>query len=205
MAEIKTLTLTHLVRPPLASAGTPPLLIMLHGFGSNERDLFSMAPYLDGRFLIVSARAPYTLSLGSYAWFEIGLGEGEVRIDLRQADAVRRRIIQFIGEAVVAYDAAHRQVYLMGFSQGAMMSVAVALTRPDLVAGVVAMSGSIPTELAALAAPPDQLAGLPFLVIHGTADPMLPVEQGRATRDILASLPVGLTYREYPMGHEVNP
>lgn len=202
--ETKPLELTHLVREPLAGAGSPPLLVLLHGFGSNEYDLFSMAPYLDGRFLIVSARAPFTLQPGSYAWFDLGITPTEVLIDPRQADLARNQIIRFVGEAVAAYGADARQVYLMGFSQGAMMSAAVALTRPELVAGVVMMSGRVPPELLPLLAPRERLVGLPFLVIHGTLDPLLPVEHGRASHGILTSLPVDLVYQEYPMGHEVN-
>jgi phospholipase/carboxylesterase len=204
MTEPKPLTLAHVVHHPTQGAGAPPLLIMLHGIGSNERDLFSMAPYLDRRFLIVSARAPYDYGWGGYAWFEIQQTPRGITIDPAQAQASRDLIVRFIGEAVAAYGADARRVYLMGFSQGAMMSSWVALSQPDLVAGAVLMSGRIPDEMRSQIAPPEQLAGKPFLVVHGTMDTMLPVENGRASRAILERLPVDLTYREYPMGHEVN-
>jgi phospholipase/carboxylesterase len=204
MTQPKPLALTHLVRRPLAGRGAPPLLLLLHGVGSNEHDLFSMAPYLDRRFLIVSTRAPYVLGPGSYAWFELGFTPNGIVIDPRQAEASRKLIVQFIAEAVATYDADPRRVYLMGFSQGAMMSGWVALTRPDLVAGVVMMSGRIEAEMLPTLAPAERLTGLPILVVHGTLDTVLPIQHGRASRDILAGLPVDLTYREYPMGHEVN-
>jgi phospholipase/carboxylesterase len=92
----------------------------------------------------------------------------------------------------------------MGFSQGAMMSLALTLTRPEKVAGVAAMSGRLPKQLLELEPDREALAGKPILVTHGLYDPVLPVEQGRAARDYLATLPVELTYREYPMGHEVS-
>ena len=68
---MNTLPLVHLVRQPIIEAGTPPLLLLLHGVGSNEHDLFELAPFLDKRFLIISVRAPNTLGAGSYAWFEV--------------------------------------------------------------------------------------------------------------------------------------
>lgn len=93
---------------------------------------------------------------------------------------------------------------MMGFSQGAIMSASVALTRPDLVAGAVLMSGLILPEIRPITASPEQLKGLPLLVAHGTRDTVLPVQNGRASRDLLSTLPVDLTYREYAVGHEVS-
>ena len=84
------------------------------------------------------------------------------------------------------------------------MSASVALTQPELVAGAVLMSGRILPEIRTLMASNDALIGFPFLVVHGTADRVLPVTYGRASRDLLSSLPVDLMYSEYSMGHEVS-
>ncbi len=198
------LSLVHLVRQPLVKDGPPPLLLLLHGVGSNEYDLFELAPYVDGRFLIISARAPYTLGRDSYAWFEVNFtGQGPV-IDPEQAEASRKKLITFIDEVVKAYGADARQVYLMGFSQGAIMSASVALTSPGLVAGAVLMSGRILPQIEPLIAAPEKLKNLPILVVHGTADAVLPISHGRASHKRLSELPVDLLYREYPMGHEVS-
>ena len=201
----RTLSLTHLVRPPANPVDGPqPLLVMLHGVGSNERDLFALAPYLDGRFLILSARAPYTRAPGSYAWFAVAFTPDGPVIDPDQAEASRERLAAFIPEAVEAYGTDPGRVYLLGFSQGAIMSASVALTRPELVAGAVLMSGRILPQIAPLIAPPERLEGLPLLVVHGTEDGTLPIHHGRASRELLSGLPVRLLYREYPMGHEVS-
>jgi phospholipase/carboxylesterase len=196
--------LAHLVRRPARAAGAPPLLILLHGIGSNEEDLMGLEPYLDERFLIVSVRAPHLYGWGGYAWFEIEWLPDGIAIDRAQAEQSRDLIVRFIGEAAAAYGADSARVYLMGFSQGAMMSGWVTLTRPDLVAGAALMSGRIPDELRPQIADPEKLAGKPFLVVHGTMDQVLPIWNGRASRDLLQRLPVELTYREYPMGHEVS-
>jgi len=201
---MKTLPLVHLVRQPTSEAGTPPLLLLLHGIGSNEHDLYGLAPFLDERFLIISVRAPNILGPGSYAWFEADFTPQGPVINPEQAEASRKTLITFLNEAVTAYGADPRQVYLMGFSQGAIMSASVALTTPGLVAGVVLMSGRILPEIQSLIAPHEDLEGLPFLVVHGTVDLVLPITYGRASRELLSSLPVELTYHEYPMGHEVN-
>lgn len=198
------LSLVHLVRQPKVPREQPPLLILLHGFGSNEQDLFSFAPVLDERLLIISARAPNTLEFGSYAWFDVVFAPQGNQINPEQAEASRQKLISFIQEAVQAYGANPQQVILMGFSQGAIMSASIALTRPELAAAVVMMSGRILPEIQPLIAPPEQLQGKPFLVVHGVADPVIPVKDARFSRDLLSKLPVELTYREYPMGHEVT-
>ncbi len=198
------LPLVHLVRQPSAEEDTPPLLLLLHGVGSNEHDLYELAPFLDKRFLIISVRAPNTLGPDSYAWFEVAFTPQGPAINPQQAEASRQNLITFIKEAVTAYGADPARVYLMGFSQGAIMSASIALTQPELVAGAVLMSGRILPEIRPLMASNDELIGFPFLVAHGTADRVLPVTYGRASRDLLTSLPVDLTYHEYPMGHEVS-
>ena len=85
------------------------------------------------------------------------------------------------------------------------MGLAVALSWPDKVAGVVAMSGRLLPEFRPLIAEPGALAGLSILVVHGLADQVMPIRDGREVRDTLSALPVALTYREYPMGHQVTP
>lgn len=199
------LSLTHLVRPPGAPSKAPPLLMLLHGVGSNERDLFALAPRLDPRFVVVSARAPNTRAPGSYAWFEVEFTPQGPLINPEQAEASRRLLLRFIAEAVAAYGADARRVYLMGFSQGAIMSASVALTEPEAVAGAVLMSGRILPEIRPIIAAPERLAGLPVMVVHGTGDGVLPIHHGRASRALLAGLPVELSYHEYMMGHEVSP
>src|SRR5262245_61403819 len=199
-----SLSLVHLVRRPERADAAPPLLILLHGIGSNEEDLMGLEPYLDERFVVVSARAPHPYSWGGYAWFEIEWLPNGIAIDRAQAEQSRDVLVRFIGEAVAAYGADPARVYLMGFSQGAMMGGWVALARPELVAGAALMSGRIPEEVRAEIADPAKLAGKPFLVVHGTYDQVLPIQNGRASRDLLQRLPVELTYREYPMAHEVS-
>lgn len=197
--------MTHLVREPSRMVQTaPPLLLLLHGIGSNEEDLFGLAPYLDERFLVVSARAPVALDYGGFGWFRIDFTPGGMIADVEQAKRSLAMLPGFIDGLVETYGADGRRVYPMGFSQGAMMSLALTLTSPERVAGVVAMSGRLPKQDLGLEPDEEAVAGKPILVTHGIYDPVLPVENGRSVRDYLSELPVELTYREYPMAHEVS-
>lgn len=201
----RRLSLHHLTHPSSQPApGRSPLLLLLHGVGSHEGDLIQLAPHLDGRFFIVSARAPITLGPGMYAWFHMILDPRQPVIKPEEAEHSRQTLLKFIDEVADAYGTDPHRVYLLGFSQGGIMSLSVALTRPDKVAGVVALSGRILPEVLPLMAPPQALRGLPLFVAHGVDDLILPIHHGRATRDRLTQLPVELTYREYAMGHHLT-
>lgn len=203
----------HLVRPPtLSGQNHPPLLLLLHGVGSHEGDLLTLASKLDPRFHTLSLRAPFPIGPGGYAWFEVELSPISPVIRPEQAEASRARLAKFIPAAVEEYRADGSRVYLLGFSQGAIMGLALALTRPDLIAGVAAISGRILPELfqnggplGGKLAPRSALRALPILVLHGTEDRVLPVAFARETRRLLESQPVDLAYEELPMGHTVSP
>src|SRR5260221_10578423 len=117
------LPLVHVARPPrAATADRPPLLLQLHGKGSNERDLFRFADLLDPRFLVLSVRAPIVRGPDSFAWFDVQFLPGgiasnpeQLRDQLRDS---RDRIVQFIGKATAIYGVDPQRIYLMGFSQG---------------------------------------------------------------------------------------
>jgi phospholipase/carboxylesterase len=179
-------------------------LLLLHGVGSHEADLMGLAPYLDSRFHVISARAPFILAPGAYAWFHLEFTPTGPIIDPAEAEESRVTLLRFIDELVQGYGVDPARIYLMGFSQGAIMSLSLALTEPKKLAGVVAMSGRILPEVLPRIASPEAMAGLPILLIHGVADPVLGIDYGRAARDRLTSLPVALTYKEYPMGHQVT-
>lgn len=198
-------SLFHHAAPPKEGGNEkPPLLLLLHGYGANEDDLFGLAPYVDERLLVISARAPVRIGMGMYAWFQLGFTPEGILIDPKQVEAARQTLRRFVDEVSAAYEVDAKSIFLLGFSQGAMMALDLALREPELIAGVVAMSGRImPTSLESIAEP-DRLTGLPVFVTHGTQDAVLPIAHGRATRDRLNELPVSLNYREYEMGHEVS-
>jgi phospholipase/carboxylesterase len=201
----RTFSLFHRVAPPKGGLGSkPPLLLLLHGYGANEDDLFSLAPYLDGRFMIVSARAPIMLQPMSYAWFSLGFTPQGIVVNPEEVESSRRTIHKFLGEIVEAYDCDPKAVYLMGFSQGAMMSLSVALTYPGSATGVVAMSGRVLPQALEKITDKDTLTGLPIFVAHGSRDMLIPIDHGRDARAKLSELPVELTYHEYDMGHEIS-
>jgi phospholipase/carboxylesterase len=196
-------TLVHKVRPPVTSGPTKsPVLILLHGRGTNEDDLLGLADFLDPRFFIVSARAPYRFEEGhdSYTWFglqEIG------KPDVQQFSEAFSRLTQFIQDVKTGYPVDPARVFLLGFSMGSIMSFAVALTQPNTVRGIVAHSGYIP-ESVSLQFAWTKLSSLSFFVAHGLLDPVIPIQKARRTRELLSKTGADLTYKEYPIQHTIS-
>jgi phospholipase/carboxylesterase len=200
-AESKSLSLVHRYKPaPQPAPNGSPLLILLHGVGSNEDDLFGLSPFLDPRFSVVSARAPFPYGYGGHAWFDVQFTPDGILFDEAQAGQAGQMLEAFIAEAKAAYGAS--QVFLLGFSQGAIMSAGVLLRSPALADGVVLMSGRVPAM--SDAAEREALKNKPVLITHGTFDEVLPVQLGREAHTLLAGLGFDVAYREFPMGHQVS-
>lgn len=197
-------TIRTIERRPRQPGERPPLLLLLHGYGASEHDLFSFANEVDPRLHVVSARAPLALPWGGFAWYHLGGAPGRLVPDpasRAQALDLLERFVQGLPGRLGADPA---RTYLLGFSQGAIMGLALAARRPELLAGVVALSGYIDPELMP-AAPAPALAGVPILQMHGTYDDVIPVAAAHMTRDLLAGLPVRHSYHEYPVGHGIHP
>lgn len=200
------MTLHHLVREPKIKLDKNPLLLLLHGYGSNEQDLFSFASELPDEYYVVSARAPYDLQFGAYAWYAIGFDEEGIKFsDEDQARSSRDTIAGFIDELVENYAIDANNITLIGFSQGCILSYAVALSYPEKVQRVVGMSGYLNTDIAAANFEKNDFANLKMFISHGTVDQVIPVEWARKAPAVLDSLGIANVYKEYPVGHGVAP
>ena len=199
MIQAPKLSLKHLARLPPRADGSAPTVIALHGRGSNEADLIGLAPYLDRRLLWISPRAPLDL-MGGYEWYRLkDIGDP----DQATFDAAVETLDRFVAEAAAAYPVDRQRLFLLGFSQGSMMSYSFALAQPGRVAGVIAQSGYIPLT-PGLKVDTDALKGKPFILTHGTYDPIIPVQWGREARDYLTQAGADVEYHEFPMGHNVS-
>lgn len=198
------MSLHYLVREPKTSIENPSLLILLHGYGSNEEDLFSFAQELPDELLIVSARAPYEMGYGGYAWYVINFDEINGKFsDLVQANESVDKIASFIDEVKEKHNTNPEKTFLLGFSQGAILSYALSFKFPNKVQHVVALSGYINEEL--LPKKIDTSIKTDYYISHGTVDQVLPVDWARKAPIILKSFNLESDYSEYPVGHGVAP
>jgi phospholipase/carboxylesterase len=190
-----------------AGDGSFPTIIALHGWGASAHDLIGLAPIFDGgRSLVLCPQGPLGFQAGpgqvGYGWFPLtGGGEADPAEVRKGVEALQR----FIDSALATHPVDPRKVALLGFSQGGVMAYALALHHPAAYAGLIALSSWLPDEMAEVIPANPELANLQTLVIHGTKDPMISIDLAHESREALAKLGVPARYREYEMGHEINP
>ncbi|MEA3119169.1 MAG: phospholipase/carboxylesterase [Paraburkholderia sp.] len=190
--------------PPKGDAGAP-LIVLMHGMGSNERDLYSFVDALPSRYAVVSARGPYRLGDDRYEWFDGTKVKGKLDGNSQMLAASRARIKQFVAQLVKRYGFDSQQVYLVGFSQGAIMSYEVALTDPGAIRGIGVMSGAMFDSLSPLLRPSFALSHLHVFVSHGDADETIPIAYAAAAHERLRQLGIKPEYHVYPgMRHEIS-
>ncbi|MDY3362561.1 phospholipase [Riemerella anatipestifer] len=196
--------LYHLVREPQNITSETTMLVLLHGYGSNEEDLFSFVPNLPEDWLIVSFRAPKSTPYQGYAWFDINLMDENNLIDVEQAKVATEDLYTNIQALKQRYGISSK-VHLCGFSQGGMLSYALAFKFPSLFSKVACMSCY--PELKLLEGYPKskkEIEHLRFFISHGTDDVIIPLEWGRKAADLLYDLGAYFTFREYMSGHGIN-
>ena len=180
------LSLEHLIRPSSSTKGKPPVLFMFHGYGSNEEDLFSFAPELQEELCIISVRAPYPMEALGNAWYAINFDAQNGKwSDDEQAKSSRDKIIYFIDEACKTYSLDTENVTLLGFSQGTILSYAVALSYPDKIKNVIALSGYINENILADGYKEKKHTDLKIYASHGQVDQVIPPEWAQRAPAIL--------------------
>jgi phospholipase/carboxylesterase len=194
-------SLIHRTSP--ARSGSPPYpgIVLLHGLGSDELDLLSLASQLDPTLYAISVRAPLSHPGGGFAWYDLqrhGPGLGSESIE-----AALRSIAQFLDDVVERYPIDPSRLFLGGFSMGAAMAGALTLLHPEKVAGTVMTSGYLPPDSGDRYRVKDA-RGKPVFQGHGLYDYLVPLQGARLTRDYLQSVGVRLTYKEYPIAHQVS-
>ncbi len=196
--------LEYILMEPASQPSELPLVVGLHGRGSNAEDLAGLAPMLDlGPCRFVFPNAPLPFDVGpwtrGYAWFEIDDG--------RRAEGIAssRDILRgFLQELSARFATLPSRMALTGFSQGAIMTLDVGLRYAEPLAGLVAMSGYLfePETMAPLL---PSVRDRKVLIIHGTQDELLSVEGARQARLALRQGGLEPEYHEFVMGHEVTP
>lgn len=200
MKRIAT-TLEHrLLMPKRTDAATYPTILMLHGRGSDEEDLLGLAEYLDDRFLLIGARAPFAFPNGGYTWYDVK-EYGEPDFDSFMISY--GKLARFLGDVLAGYPVDPTTVLLFGFSMGTVMAYTLALTQPARICGVAANSGYLP-EIPSLEYHWQELDHTEFFISHGTEDPIIPIVLARRARERLESSNAPVVYHEYLMPHTIG-
>lgn len=199
-------SLNYLIQKPKVIKDKNPLIILIHGYGSNEEDLFSFAPELSDEYFVISVQAPFTVLPYGFAWYAISFDADMNKFsDDNQAIHSRDLLVKFIDEMIEKYPIDEKNINLIGFSQGAILSYAIAITYPEKLNKVVALSGYFNADIMQ---PKQNLNAYKHLKVfgsHGTVDQVIPVDWARKIEQQIKSYQIDFQYKEYPVGHGVAP
>ena len=190
----------ELRRPEQIDSGkTYPALFLMHGIGSNEQNMLPLVDGLENQFFIFSIRGHLPQPPG-YAFFTI---EGYGKPYRPVFDEGVNKLTSFIDYACMKYPIDEKQLFLLGFSQGAILSMTLGLTLGQRIKGIVALSGYIPAFVKEEynIKPVDKLS---IFISHGEMDQVLPFEWGVANEEYFRELGADVTFRTYPVGHTVS-
>ncbi|MGE8154539.1 alpha/beta hydrolase [Pseudomonas vancouverensis] len=181
-----------------------PLVIFLHGYGSNEQDLFGIKDDLPATYTYLSVRAPLVVGEGSFQWFR-KKGEGAYNGETDDLKSSSQTLLDFITQATKKYHTEPEKVFLVGFSQGAIMTYELGLRHPEAVGGIAALSGRILPVLKSELKPDEKRRSLAVFIGHGEQDKRLPVTDGSEANNLLQSVSLEPEFHAYPgVGHSIS-
>lgn len=196
--------LEYLHQAPIKTSENSPILFLIHGYGSYEGDLFSFAQYLPKNYHIIALRAPIVLAEGSYAWYTITFDE-DMNKWSNDEEGIQSRnlIISNIEHHLKRLNSSKKNVDLLGFSQGAILSWSLGMSYPKSINRIMALSGFYNPKLDQESS--ESKADLKCFSSHGIIDPVIPVAHTRIGIDSLREKGVSVAYKEYDAPHTISP
>ena len=185
-----------------ATATPSRLLVMVHGWTGDENSMWVFARKLPKQLAVLTPRGPYLAPEGGYTWREIRPGTlGLPAIEDLHPSA--EALIGFIDDWSHAEGVNADQIGLIGFSQGAALSITLALLHPERIRTLAVLSGFIPGGAEHLLAK-RPLEGKTVFVAHGRKDKLIPVAHARKSVELLMGSGARVTYCESDGGHKVS-
>ncbi|EJM61863.1 putative esterase [Pseudomonas sp. GM50] len=172
-------------------------LLLLHGVGSNETNLVSLAASLPEDLEILLLRGPLQAGPQGFAWYQVNFTSNGPSFSYEQAESSRQLLKQFI-EALPPLP-----TVVAGFSQGGIMSASLGVTEPELVAGFGVLSGRMLREIDPQIASDDRLKSVSAFIAHGYRDGVLPIDWAREADTLLTKIGVKHETHFYDMAHEI--
>ena len=200
----ETFPYLEVVNPECVDENTA-LIVGLHGFGSDETQIQTLINLeLDASYVYLAPRAWYTLPDSGYAWFPVSKENNQYKADKLQHLESLDFLELFIEQAIKHYQINPDKIYLLGYSQGAGVTLSYLMHKPGMVAAAVAMSGNLLPGMKPEPVDSDALKNTPLFLGQGTLDTFILEENRLELKSYLEQQGVNLTYHEYPAGHVVT-
>ena len=180
-----------------------PSIILLHGYGSDENDLFSFAEYLPKKYTIISLRAPFETPMGGYCWFSINFNNSNEKwSDHKQAYQSILNLESQIDFFIQKYNLDPDQIDLLGFSQGAVLSWTLLLDFSIKINRAVCLSGYIDKSL--LKEDIYSYRDIIAYSSHGTNDPVIPFDWAKTSIESLKENNPNVVFNSFQDAHNVS-
>jgi phospholipase/carboxylesterase len=177
-----------------------PLLVFLHGHGSNEENVLRLAPRLSRRnYLCIAPRGPHPVSVDRNGNLNCSWGP-----DDQDDPSVEEYVFRAIEQTMRAYHVHSERIYLVGFREGAALAYRLALLYPDKFAGVASLNGSTPSRGGPLLRLPE-VRQLKVFIGHGIANAIVPMGTARKDQRLFYSAGLDVRMRTYPTTHRIHP
>ena len=199
---MKGFSLNYLVRPAIIEQenGKSPAIFMLHGYGQNKEEFFSIANELPQEYIVISIQAPYKLSDTQFFWYAIELGSSKW-CDIVQAQATEHKLLTFLGQACERFNIDMKRITLMGFDQGGILSLALALSYPEKIQRVVAINSYIDKKLLSFSYQKNNFENLKICLLHGYSNEIVSLDWAEETTELLKKLHIPYAYQTFASGH----
>jgi phospholipase/carboxylesterase len=203
--DTEDLPLVHRSRPGTVESDAPAA-VLVHGRGTNERDLLPLAAQLPEELHVLSVRAPRQMrGPDSYTWYDLDLSGGGLHASQPDPEGFRRSLDlleAFVDAATETYDLDPDRIGLLGFSQGAIMSLSALLERPEAYRWIVALNGYLAESHHDDAGNAD---GKPVFIGCGSADRVIPPARAEAAAETLETGGANVRFETYDVGHGTTP
>lgn len=197
-------SLHYVIRKSDVSVKKSPLLLLLHGYGSNENDLFSLCDKIPKNWIVVSVRALYLLNENSYKWYDVKKVNEKITINIEQEEESRKKLLQLVDYLSVNYSIDANKIVVAGFSQGANMVQSLGLSEPNLVSGFGVFSGRNVEEFTPYISNSLLLKKSQAFISHGSNDILLPKNHAIENSTKLKTLGVEVTFCDDTNGHSIS-
>ncbi|WP_185864502.1 alpha/beta hydrolase [Blattabacterium cuenoti] len=193
------LSFKYIIRKPKKSKDNYSLFLMIHGYGSNEKDLFSITKDIPENFCVISIQGNYSIEKGKYFWYHIDFSNKEKFVHVLQAEKTIEKINHFINEVINKYQLNNNNVWLCGFSQGAILCYAISLENIKVKKSII-LSGYLERKIIKKNSILNK--NLEFFISHGKNDLIIPISWAKKSLNILKKKGIySYSFKEYDSGH----
>ena len=198
------LPLDNLIRKSENNNTPSQSIFFLHGFGSNMQDLFGLSPLFNQNWTCVSLQASIPVHYNGWAWAELDFQNIGKLPKPEQMKIHQEKVFESIEQCIKKLDLDPNRINLLGFSQGASLSIYSGLKNPNTFNSVIALSGFFPVKEISKEVDREAIRGLELFMGHGRLDPVVPIGLGHDTKNGLIDIGVNPNYKEYDSEHTIS-